>query len=296
MSVDRQIFQAFMAYLAKSVASQGLAGTSLLGASHLKSAPTSSLSAYSTCTGCGAASTRRLQPQKSFFGEGISGLGNRVRENNGGAACQSHDARGARSMAGDFSGGDTSGRNSFGNECTIIKTFREELETKEDYRKLRCSLTELEENLARLVKEENYEDAIELRDRVRMLALQKRMMEISVQPQTMYRVGDVIVHKKYGYRGVIYGHDLECAAPEGWQQQMKIDSLPNGRKQPFYHVLVDVRDRPGGMSTYVAQENMCVQPSPRPVLHPWTSMFFTSFEDGQYLPTKKLRSIYPDDW
>lgn len=31
-----------------------------------------------------------------------------------------------------------------------------------------------------------------------MLALQKRMMEISVQPQTMYRVGDVIVHKKYG--------------------------------------------------------------------------------------------------
>lgn len=31
-----------------------------------------------------------------------------------------------------------------------------------------------------------------------MLALQKRMMEISVQPQTTYRIGDVIVHKKYG--------------------------------------------------------------------------------------------------
>jgi hypothetical protein len=39
---------------------------------------------------------------------------------------------------------------------------------------------------------------LQLRDRVRMLALQKRMMEISVQPQTMYRIGDVIVHKKYG--------------------------------------------------------------------------------------------------
>lgn len=75
-----------------------------------------------------------------------------------------------------------------------------------------------------------------------------------------------------GYRGVIYGHDLECSAPEGWQQQMKIDSLPEGRKQPFYHVLVDVRDRPGGMSTYVAQENMSLQPTPRPVLHPWTNM------------------------
>eukprot|EP00243_Klebsormidium_subtile_P007459 TRINITY_DN330_c0_g1_i1.p1 TRINITY_DN330_c0_g1~~TRINITY_DN330_c0_g1_i1.p1 ORF type:complete len:282 (-),score=39.29 TRINITY_DN330_c0_g1_i1:1298-2143(-) len=264
-----------MAYLAKAAASQGLAGTSILRWVSPKPSPAAT---WSPCSGCGGGPLRFQQPplQRSFFGEGFVhstafGEGSRVRENNGGAACQSHEGEGARSMAGDFQG-DSSVRNSFGNECTIIKTFRQELETKADYQKLRCSLTELEEDLDRLVKAENYEEAIELRDRVRMLALQKRMMEISVQPQTMYRIGDVIVHKKYGYRGVIYGHDLECSAPEGWQQQMKIDSLPEGRKQPFYHVLVDVRDRPGGMSTYVAQENMSLQPTPRPVLHPWTNM------------------------
>ena len=30
--------------------------------------------------------------------------------------------------------------------------------------------------------------------------------------------------------------------------------------QPFYHVLVDCRDRPGDQSTYVAEENIRVLP------------------------------------
>lgn len=36
-------------------------------------------------------------------------------------------------------------------------------------------------------------------------------------------------------------------------QMMHVDMLPLGRRQPFYHVLVDVRCRPGGQTTYVAQ-------------------------------------------
>ena len=36
-------------------------------------------------------------------------------------------------------------------------------------------------------------------------------------------------------------------------QQMRVDQLPNGRHQPFYQILVDERDRPGTMVTYVAQ-------------------------------------------
>ncbi len=34
---------------------------------------------------------------------------------------------------------------------------------------------------------------------------------------------------------------------------MRVDMLPGGREQPFYSVLVDVRDRPGAQTTYVAQ-------------------------------------------
>lgn len=46
-------------------------------------------------------------------------------------------------------------------------------------------------------------------------------------------------------------HHLACA------QTMGVDRLPKGRHQPFYQVLVDERDRPGGMVTYVAQVSGC---------------------------------------
>ncbi|KAL3159165.1 hypothetical protein ABBQ32_011153 [Trebouxia sp. C0010 RCD-2024] len=76
-----------------------------------------------------------------------------------------------------------------------------------------------------------------------------------------FKVGDVIRHKRYHYRGVIYGWDPECKAEEEWMQQMRIDQLPGGRHQPYYHVLVDHRDRPF-QSTYVAQENIVRPNSP----------------------------------
>ena len=36
-------------------------------------------------------------------------------------------------------------------------------------------------------------------------------------------------------------------------QLMGVDKLRLGRQQPFFHCLVDERDRAGGVSTYVAQ-------------------------------------------
>ncbi len=58
-----------------------------------------------------------------------------------------------------------------------------------------------------------------------------------------FYIGEVVVHKRYAYRGVIYGHDKVCEAEETWIQQMSVDDLPKGRRQPFYNVIVDCRDR-----------------------------------------------------
>ncbi len=41
-----------------------------------------------------------------------------------------------------------------------------------------------------------------------------------------FKVGDVVRHRRYHYRGVIYGWDPECKAEEDWMQQMRIDQLP----------------------------------------------------------------------
>jgi F-box protein 21 len=52
-----------------------------------------------------------------------------------------------------------------------------------------------------------------------------------------YKVGQVFCHKRYGYIGAITGWDHECSSGELWIRQMGVDRLPNGRSQPFYHIL-----------------------------------------------------------
>lgn len=53
----------------------------------------------------------------------------------------------------------------------------------------------------------------------------------------IYKVGQLFMHNRYGYEGVITGWDVACGAGENWIQNMHVDQLPNGRNQAFYHVL-----------------------------------------------------------
>ena len=71
-----------------------------------------------------------------------------------------------------------------------------------------------------------------------------------------FELGDVVVHVSQGYRGVVVGYDDACQQTEAWVEAMGVESLPGGRGQPFYHLLVDSRDRPGDKITYVAQESV----------------------------------------
>ena len=52
-----------------------------------------------------------------------------------------------------------------------------------------------------------------------------------------WRVGQVFVHKLYGYRGVIAGWDRACARGVPWAAS--VHARPD---QPFYHVLPDEDD------------------------------------------------------
>ena len=47
-------------------------------------------------------------------------------------------------------------------------------------------------------------------------------------------------------------------------RQMGVDRLPRGRYQPWYRVLVDERDRPGGQMTYVCHDNIEIWRDPPP--------------------------------
>ena len=86
---------------------------------------------------------------------------------------------------------------------------------------------------------------------------------------------------------------------------MRVSLLAHGAKQPFYHILVDVRDRPGGQTTYVAQENIVPSRKPHHIDHPLVDRYLQvlkgNSKDGksghfQYLPRAELRELYKDDF
>ena len=88
--------------------------------------------------------------------------------------------------------------------------------------------------------------------------------------------GQIVRHKRYGYRGVIVDFDLECVADEQWYQSNQ--TQPN-RSQPWYHVLVHGADG----TTYAAQEHLQEEMSARPVEHFLIEQFFSGFIDGRHI-------------
>jgi len=112
-------------------------------------------------------------------------------------------------------------------------------------------------------------------------------------PHVQFRVGQVVKHKRWGYRGVIIGWDETARAPASWLEEMHKGN-PTWRGQPNYAVLVDTRDRPAPQITYVPQENLQVVKHTA-ILHPSTEDYFENFDGSQYLPRPWLRTVYPRD-
>ena len=107
-----------------------------------------------------------------------------------------------------------------------------------------------------------------------------------------YRIGQVIKHKKYGYRGVIIGWDKTTKAPDFWIYANHLK--PDWRHQPNYSVLVDVNDRSDVQTTYVVEENLEII-SGSQVEHPEIDDFFSHFDGAQYHPRPWLKELYPRD-
>eukprot|EP00794_Sanderia_malayensis_P000073 gene73-670_t len=107
-----------------------------------------------------------------------------------------------------------------------------------------------------------------------------------------YRVGQVIRHKKFGYRGVIVGWDKKAKAPDSW---LSVNfPNPETRKQPAYAVLVHTSDKSPAQITYVTQENIEVIAYTE-IEHPEISEYFDSFDNAQYILRPWLRKLYPHD-
>lgn len=94
--------------------------------------------------------------------------------------------------------------------------------------------------------------------------------------QAAFSIGQIIVHKKFNYRGVIFDVDAEYSGTEEWYQRVAKSNPP--KHEPWYYVLVDGQL----MTTYVAEKNIQPDSSDMPIIHPLTEDYFESFEGGLY--------------
>ncbi len=96
----------------------------------------------------------------------------------------------------------------------------------------------------------------------------------------LFAPGDLVRHKRYGYRGLVVAFDETCQASEAWYRSNR--SQP-GREQPWYHVLV----HDAMHSTYAAESNLTAEWQPEEIRHPWLEHFFQAFLGDRYVRNER---------
>jgi heat shock protein HspQ len=97
-----------------------------------------------------------------------------------------------------------------------------------------------------------------------------------------FQVGQVVHHNLFDYRGVVFDVDPFFQGSEDWYEKVARSHPPKDR--PWYHVLVG----DAGHITYVAERNLEPDASGVPIQHPDIGEHFERFENGRYIPRKKV--------
>ena len=95
-----------------------------------------------------------------------------------------------------------------------------------------------------------------------------------------FRVGQLVHHKLFDYRGVVVDVDPVFEGDDAWYEMMVRSRPP--KDKPWYHVLVHDAEH----MTYVAERNLEPYESGEPIHHPVLDEFFADFRDGGYVPQR----------
>ena len=103
-----------------------------------------------------------------------------------------------------------------------------------------------------------------------------------------FDIGDVVKHRIYPFRGVIYDVDPVFANTDDWWKSIPSEIRP-AKDQPFYHLYAENAD--SQYIAYVSEQNLLVDESGEPVSHPQIIDTFERLADGRYrMRTRSLAS------
>ncbi len=96
--------------------------------------------------------------------------------------------------------------------------------------------------------------------------------------EARFTIGDVVRHRLFAFRGVIFDIDPVFANSEEWYAAIPEDVRPK-RDQPFYHLLAENSE--SSYIAYVSQQNLLDDGDGGPVDHPSVSQLFYDYHGGR---------------
>ena len=104
-------------------------------------------------------------------------------------------------------------------------------------------------------------------------------------PLARFGIGDVVRHKMFDFRGIIFDVDPVFTNSEEWYEAIP-EGLRPSKDQPFYHLLAENTE--SSYIAYVSQQNLVPDDSEEPIEHPAVATMFDR-ENGRYRLREQLR-------
>jgi len=98
-------------------------------------------------------------------------------------------------------------------------------------------------------------------------------------PLARFAIGDVVRHRLFDFRGVVFDVDPEFSNSEEWYEAIP-EAVRPPKDQPFYHLLAENAE--SSYVAYVSQQNLVFDDSEDPIDHPALATMFDRFDDGRY--------------
>ena len=97
-------------------------------------------------------------------------------------------------------------------------------------------------------------------------------------PLARFAIGEVVRHRIFDFRGVIFDVDPEFANSDEWYESIP-EAIRPPKEQPYYHLLAENSD--SSYVAYVSQQNLVADDSDEPIEHPAIATMFDR-ADGRY--------------
>ncbi|NWY99287.1 FBX21 protein, partial [Loxia curvirostra] len=110
-----------------------------------------------------------------------------------------------------------------------------------------------------------------------------------------FHVGQVIIHRRFGYSGVIVGWDVKANTPEEQLQPRYPPEKQDLKDTPYYRILINKANGFGKSTAYVSEEEITVTMGLEVVNHPDMETYFSGYDGSKYIMQPWLKKLYPHD-